>query len=290
MDYIEAKLTPRPMSEAACDVLAALLAPIGFDSFAADGDALRAYCPRPLFSAEALRGVLDDLPLPGVSVGVALSDVPVQDWNAAWEAEAQFEPIVIGRECVVHAPQAVGVPPCAYDIVIRPSMSFGTGRHETTAQLLEEILRLGSLRGRDVLDMGTGTGILAILAAMRGARAVRAVEIDDRVADNAADNVLLNGLSGRISVQCGDAALLADTPPLSYDLLLANINRNVLLADMPAYARVLRPGGILLMSGFYTADVPLLRQKALRCGLRFDSAAARSDWTVVRCHREALAD
>ncbi len=283
MNYTEVLLSPQPFSDDVCDVLAALLGPLGYESFAvepAPEPCLKAYIPAPQFSAPALDGLLAALPLPDVSVRWSSRTVETQDWNRTWEESRQFEPIVVGRDCCVHSPATppAQVPPCRYEVVIDPRMSFGTGTHETTSQLLEEILDLMPT-GR-VLDMGTGTGVLAILSALVGASSVRAVEIDDWVAANATDNVLLNGLAGRISVECGDASLLTEGP--AYDLVLANINRNVLLADMARYVGVMLPGAVLLMSGFYETDVPAIRACAEQLGLRYVHHRSRHDWAVVR--------
>ena len=286
MNYIEVKLTPTPFSEDTCDVLAALLAPLGFDSFvteAGETSCLKAYIPDKQFSASQLDEVLADLPLPGLCVTWESQVVEMQDWNQQWEQSRQFEPIVVGEECCVHSPltPADQIPACRYDVIIDPRMSFGSGTHETTSQLLEEILAIRPT-GK-VLDMGTGTGVLGILCALVGAEHVRAIEIDDWVAANAVDNVLYNGLAGRMQVECGDASLLTEGP--AYDLVLANINRNVLLQDMERYVSVMRPGAILLMSGFYETDVPAIRTCAEQLGLHYIHHRSRHDWVVIRFNK-----
>ena len=272
MNYIEVQLTPTPASEELCDVLAALLGPLGFDSFSNETDCLKAYIPQNLWDETALESLLDDLPFDGVSVSWQSSVVEMQDWNQTWEQSQQFEPIVVqhpsdpGVICCVHSPASSveQVPACQYEVVIDPKMSFGSGTHETTSQLLSEIMSVAEqqllndkCQDLNALDMGTGTGVLAILAAKVGYEKVRAIEIDDWVAENATDNVLLNGLAGHVKVECGDASLLTEGP--SYDMVLANINRNVLINDMSRYVSVMRPGAVLLMSGFYEEDVPAIR-------------------------------
>ena len=298
MNYIEVKLLPNPSSEAVCDVLAALLAPLGYDSFSSETDDsgspfLQAYVTQAQWDSEALNALLADLPLDGVEVSWVASEVEMQDWNSEWEQSQQFEPIVIGEDggevlCCVHSPStpADRIPACRYEVIIDPKMSFGTGTHETTSQLLDEILRvneeLGMQRdasGMRALDMGTGTGVLGILCAQLGYQ-VRAIEIDDWVAANAVDNVLYNGMAGRMQVECGDASLLTEGP--AYDLVLANINRNILLADMHCYASVMLPGATLLLSGFYEEDVPALTACAQSLGLTFISQRSRNGWTVCR--------
>ena len=282
MNYIEVSLVPKPFSEEISDIFAALLAPLGYDSFASEEDRLKAYCPQDKFSGEALNDVIADFPLPGIDVLWSSKEVETQDWNAEWEETVMFEPIVIGNQCCIHGPKTADVPKCRYDVVIAPKMSFGSGHHETTAQLLEEILNIynNEEKPMSVLDMGCGTAVLGILAALCGASKVRAIEIDDWVADNAKDNVLLNDLAGRVVVECGDASLLGNGE--HYDLVLANINRNVLLADMKDYVNDLNPGGVLMMSGFYEEDLPMIRQCAESLGMTYVSHRNRNNWVVAK--------
>ena len=286
MNYIEVRLTSNPFSEDTCDVLAALLAPLGYDSFSVETEesaCLKAYIPEKVFSEQQLTAVLDNLPLPDVEVKWESTVVEMQDWNQQWEQSHQFDPIVVGEECCVHSPltPASQIPSCRYEVIIDPRMSFGSGTHETTSQLLEEILEIKPT-GK-VLDMGTGTGVLGILCALVGAESVRAIEIDDWVASNAIDNVLYNGLAGKMKVDCGDASLLAEGP--TYDLVLANINRNVLLQDMERYVSVMRPGSILLMSGFYETDIPAIRTCAEQLGLTYHHHRSHHDWVVIRFNK-----
>ncbi len=262
MNYIEVKLVPMPFSEACCDVLAAELADLGFDSFTTESDCLMAYCPQHLFDSEALQTCIGQLPLPDVTVQWVAQEVATQNWNEQWESENALTPISFGDQT----------------ITIHPHMSFGSGHHETTSQLLGEILLL-DLSGKKVLDMGTGTGVLAIACALRGAE-VRAIEIDDWVAANAVDNVLMNDMAGRVHVECGDASLLGNGD--RYDVVLANINRNVLLHDMSAYVRDMNPGAVLLMSGFYEEDVPAIRSCAESLGLKYNYHRSQNNWVVIR--------
>ena len=283
MNYIEVSLFSTPFNDAIADVLAAMLGQLDYDSFEADDHCLKAYCPVDKFMEEDLSLMLEAFPLPDVKVSWSAKEVETQDWNAEWEETVMFEPIVIGDRCCIHSPKTEAVTDCKYDVLIAPKMSFGSGHHETTAQLLEEIMALYDLdaaRYASVLDMGTGTAVLAILAALCGAEHVRAIEIDDWVADNARDNVLLNGLAGRINVECGDASLLGNGE--SYDLILANINRNVLLSDMASYVADLNPHGILMMSGFYEEDLVQIRVCAESLGLSFVKSRSQNSWTVAQ--------
>lgn len=262
MNYIELKVSGPGMTEDVEDVLAALLAPLGYDSFENGEECLKAYCPENLFSEEALAECLGDFPLPGVELKWSSQVVETQNWNQQWEEENAITPIPFGDGT----------------ITIHPCMSFGSGHHETTSQLLEEIQQL-DLKGRKCLDMGTGTGVLAIGAALKGAQ-VRAIEIDDWVAENAKDNVLLNNMAAFVRVECGDAALLGNGE--TYDLVLANINRNVLLADMKNYVADMAQGATLLMSGFYEEDVPAIRTCAEALGLTYQYHRNRNNWVVIK--------
>lgn len=265
MNYIEVTLRPQPMSDDTCDILAALIAPLGYDSFSTEEDCLKAYVLENQFDVDSLQATLAALPVPDTTVTCTHQVIETQNWNQAWEEAQEFPPI----------PVTVGGE--TYQVQIKPNMSFGSGYHETTSQLVEEIQ---SLIAPKVLDMGTGTGILAIVAAICGADHVRAIEIDDRVAENAVDNVLLNGLASKVKVECGDASLLTEGP--TYSLVIANINRNVLVADMARYVSVMLPGATLLMSGFYEEDVPVIRQCAESLGLNYQYHRNREGWVMIR--------
>ncbi len=261
-DYREVRLTLRPCIEVATDVLAALLADAGYESFVPDAEGLTAYIPDSKYGADALREAIGAFPMPGVEITFTDTFVEGRDWNAEWERN-YFQPIVVGGECVIHSTFHKDVPKARYDIVIDPKMAFGTGHHATTEQMIGRILSI-DIAGRRVMDMGTGTGILAILCAMRGAASVDAVEIDEFAYVNTLENLALNG-HPEINVQLGDASLLPEEP--AYDIFLANINRNVILADLPRYARSLVVGGLMALSGFYAEDFPLITDAASSHGL-----------------------
>ena len=199
-----------------------------------------------------------------------------------WE-QNYFQPLVVGTRCVVAGTFHKDVPEADYRITINPQMSFGTGHHATTYQMLERLLD-EPLAGRRVLDMGCGTGILAILARMRGASECVAIDVDEWCVKNTEENIALNSVDN-IHVVLGDAsALVAEKP---FDVIIANINRNILLQDLPRYAERLAPGGIVLMSGFYEKDVPLLREAAERLGLDFENGREKDGWACIKCRRQA---
>ena len=259
-DYIEARLDINPCSETATDIAAAILAARGYESFVPDTDGLTAYIKAELFSPDTL-DIADEMPIP-VAVTASHTLVPGRDWNAEWEKH-YFKPIVIGNECVVHSSFHTDVPHCRLDIVIDPKMAFGTGHHATTSQMAQRLLD-NPPAGARVIDMGTGTGILALIAAMQGAASVTAVEIDPAAAANAAENFALNS-HPEIDLRQGGVETIADIS--GADLLLANINRNIITADIAAYSAALRPGATMHLSGFYEADIPVVTAAAAKCGL-----------------------
>ncbi|HBZ33838.1 MAG TPA: 50S ribosomal protein L11 methyltransferase [Bacteroidales bacterium] len=233
------------------DIFVDTLASIGFESFE---DQLIAYIPENIFSQDALNRVISDFPYPGVKA-TCIEHIVDHDWNEEWEKN-YFKPIVIGDKCVIHSSFHHDYPHLKYDITIDPRMAFGTGHHATTSLIINTLLEI-DLHGKAVLDMGCGTAVLAILSSMRGAETVTAIDVDPGCVNNAKDNVALNRIDN-IDVMLGDASSLAGG---HFDVILANINRNILLMDIPAYMDCLASGGILLMSGFYTEDVQQLEHK-----------------------------
>lgn len=277
MKYLEFEFTLSPASSDAEDVLEAVLADVGFDSFVkpeAEDRPLLAYVRQELYDEGALQAALADFPLPGFDIRFRYAEAEDKDWNAEWEKN-YFTPLDVDGRCVVAATFHRDVPRAEYNITINPRMSFGTGHHETTRQMLHELL-VADLVGKDVLDMGCGTSILAILASMRGARRCTAIDVDEWCVRNSQENLELNGV-GNIDVRLGDASLLADAAG-RFDVVIANIHLNVILADMAAYERSLRPGGLFLTSGFYAADLPRIRAEAERLGLRFLHAGDERNW------------
>ena len=241
---------------------------------------IAAYIQKDLYDEHALRQALDDFPLPDARIDYDFLEAEDRDWNEEWERNF-FQPIIIGNRCVVHSTFHHDVPQAEYDITIDPQMAFGTGHHETTGLIINELLDT-DLAGRDVLDMGCGTSILAILARMRGAARCTAIDIDDWCVRNSLENIRLNRLDG-IDVSQGDASSLADKGP--FDVIIANINRNILLNDMQSYAARMKHGALLLMSGFYVDDIPLIEAEARRLGLQPGGHREQNRWAMVRCYR-----
>ena len=256
MNYIEVVLTISPFSEIATDLAAAVLGEIGYESFVVENQVMKAYVGERSYDKDQLDEALNSIPL-DAKFTYTIHEIEQKNWNEEWEKN-YFKPIVIGEECVIHSTFHTDIPAARFDILIDPKMAFGTGHHETTSQILQEILDF-DFTGKSVLDMGCGTAVLAILAVMKGASSARAIDIDDWVCDNANENIRLNHTE-QIEVACGDAALLQDGR--TYDVIFANINRNILLNDMHIYATCMHAGSTLFMSGFYIEDLPAIQEEA----------------------------
>jgi len=279
MDYIEVQLAIESKEDYIKDVLAAQLGEIGFESFVDIEKGMQAFCPQNLFNENAVEKLLEQFPYEA-NISYQVTPVKTQDWNEVWEKH-YFQPIVIGTDCVIRSSFHTDVPKARYDILIDPKMSFGTGHHETTSLMIGEMLKM-DLQGKSLLDMGCGTAVLAILAAMKGAKPVLGIDIDEWAYSNSLDNIKLNGYES-IEIKQGGAELLHG---LHFDVVFANINRNILLRDMAAYAACLSVGGELYMSGFYQDDIPVIEAKARELGLAFKGFAERNNWVAVHMVKE----
>ena len=275
MNFIQVDFSFEAFEEFMADILAAELAEIGFDSFVPCENGMQAFIPETKFNENSLKDAINNYPLE-VAISYEIVTVASKNWNEEWEKH-YFEPIVIGEECVIHSSFHKDIPVAKYDIIIDPKMSFGTGHHETTSLVIGEILKM-NLTNKKVLDMGCGTAVLAILAAMRGASELLAIDIDSWCTENSLENIALNKVSG-IEVKLGGAELLDG---LHFDIILANINRNILLADMEKYAACLTTGGELYMSGFYKADIPVIEAELNRNGMELIDFKEKNNWVVVK--------
>ncbi len=281
MRYVELDFKFAPYDEAYSDVLAAMLAEVDFDSFEYEDDGLKAYVQQKDWDESAVRGVLDAFIVPDVEITYEVREPESKNWNEEWERTG-FEPIVIDGLCTIHASYHEGLPRLTHDIVINPRMAFGSGSHETTAQLVECLLTSEGMSGARVLDMGCGTCILGIAMMMAGATECVAIDIDEDSVVNARENAVLNGVDG-IEVLHGDAALLEDDKyDGCFDVVVANIHKNIIINDLSRYVKVMRQGGSLWLSGFYTEDVSAVMDKAETLGLRLVHQQSRNNWTVVR--------
>lgn len=279
-DYIEVRVKITPCDDTATDVIASLLCDIGYESFVPDQTGTTAYIQKGIFDNDALNSTIADFPIPGYKLEVVTQEIEGKDWNAEWERN-YFKPIVVDDKCVIHSSFHTDIPACQYDIVIDPKMAFGTGHHATTSLIISRLLHT-SLDGKSVIDMGTGTGILAILAAMKGATTINAIEIDPFAQVNAVENVKLNN-HPEINVILGDAEAL--TPLPKADIFIANINRNIILNDMTKYAAAMKSGATLLLSGFYEDDVNMLVEEGKQNGLTFRSVTSRDRWACLEMQK-----
>lgn len=259
-DYMALRVDMTPCNEDMTDLAAAFLAEAGYESFEPDAKGLTAYIPAGSYSAEEAENALTELPFE-TDLKLTATFVEGKDWNEEWEKN-YFQPIVVGNKCVIHSTFHKDVPLAEFDIVIDPKMAFGTGHHFTTRLMLGYLLD-ADLRSKSLIDMGTGTGILAILAAMKGAKPVSAVEIDEPAWENALEHAKMNKVD--LDIRLGDASQLADLPQA--DFFLANINRNVILNDIESYVAKMKPGAKLILSGFFQQDIPIIRAAAEAQGL-----------------------
>ena len=277
MKYFEVTFTTSPCNEIVNDVVSAMAGEIGFESFVEWENGVQAYIQQTLFDEEALKSMVADFPLPDTKIEYTVLEAEDKDWNEEWEKNF-FQPIVIGDRCCIHSTFHKDTPQTEYEILINPQMAFGTGHHETTSSIISELLE-ADLQGKSVLDMGCGTSILAILASMRGANPITAIDIDDWCVNNSRDNIALNGINN-ITVEWGDANLLKGREP--FDVIIANINRNILLADMAQYAACMHAGSELFMSGFYVQDIPVIQEKAESLGMEFIHHREKNNWAAVK--------
>lgn len=270
--YIEYDFTVIPLQPTS-DILIAELGEAGFESFVENDKGILAYIQETDWH-QAILEHISILGNPLFEISYGLKKIEQQNWNATWEQN--FNPITIEGQCEVRAPfhEKSDVD---FDIVIEPKMSFGTGHHETTHMMLQHILE-HDFKGKRVLDMGSGTGVLAILAAMKGASTVDAIDIDNWCYQNATENVERNAITN-IKVYEGDSSLLKDQ---CYDVIIANINRNILLADIGTYVKYLDKKGQLFLSGFYQEDIPLITEKCNEHGLSFEKNIEKNNWVAVK--------
>jgi len=257
----------------ASDILIAALGEIGFDSFLETEEGFEAYIIKDNHQ-EALVKEIDFLENENFKISYTIQEFEQVNWNEEWEKN--FSPIIVDDICQVRAPFHPKKD-TKYDIVIEPKMSFGTGHHATTHMMIQHILK-DDMRKKSVLDMGCGTGVLAILAAMKGAEPVEAIDIDNWCYLNTLENIERNNCPD-IKVEEGDAALLSGR---SYDIIIANINRNILLNDLPTYADCLTENGEIYLSGFYEEDLEVITEKCKDLGLNFDNHFVRENWTAAK--------
>ena len=261
-----------PSSDIQHDMLTAMLAEIGFDSFMDEGQCLKAYCSADNRDDMAVENLLTGTTFFDIHL-LKVEEMPDKDWNELWEAS--YQPVVVNERCRVRAPFHEPDTSFEFDLVIEPKMSFGTANHETTAQIIQLMLET-DFKDKEVLDMGSGTAVLAILAKKLGAVRTVAIDNDEWAYRNAFTNIELNGISD-IEIVLGDALSIKG----SFDVVLANINRNILLRDMHYYVATMNPDAHIFFSGFYTEDLPSIREEAEHFGLHYRRHLSRNNWVAA---------
>ena len=300
-------MTIEPCSQDAQDLLAALTGEAGMETFEETETGLKGYAQQQLFDEEALQQAIEAFPMEGVTISYNISEAEDKDWNEQWEQEG-FEPIIVSGErlevrgkrnvqtLIIHdgrhlpsehaltshlSPLTSHLSPLTthLSIEIDAHMAFGTGTHETTRMICRQLLSM-NLEGKRVLDCGCGTGILGICALKLGASRCVGYDIDEWSTDNTRHNAVINQVGDRLEALCGDATLLSSFAA-EFDVVMANINRNILLQDMEHFVCVMAPGGTLILSGFYQSDCQMLEDKALSLGLHPTTVTTESDWTCM---------
>ena len=277
-EYIEVAIKIAPFSEENAEILTAEISELPFESFTAEDPYLKCYIQKELYDVHALKVIMSGIEDYGFEVEFTSNLMPAVNWNAVWES--QFTPIIVDGTCTIKASFHEGLRRTRYNITIDPKMAFGTGHHQTTYMMCRALLQNEeAVRGKIVMDMGCGTAILAILAAKMKAEKVYGIDIDAVAAISAYDNARLNRVGKVIETYCGDASLLQRN---SYDVLLANINRNILLQDIPTYAQCLHKDGLLFVSGFYVEDMPMIIGMAQNSGLEYVSHDSIDNWCCIK--------
>lgn len=289
MKYYKVDFTIQPCSQDARDILAAMTGEVGFETFEESEEGLTGYVQQALFNQEALEQTIEYFPIVDTRILYKVTEAEDKDWNEQWEQEG-FDPIIIDDGKLVihdgrHLPNSQrSTLNAQLSIEIDAHLAFGTGTHETTRMICATLLK-EELKGKKLLDAGCGTGILGIAALKLGAESVTAYDIDEWSSDNTRHNAVINQVDNRMTILCGDATLL-DAIDERFDYVVANINRNILLQDMERFRQVMNKDATLIMSGFYTEDIPLLEAKGQELGLTLESQREDNHWACITLHRE----
>ncbi len=282
MKYYEIEINIKPCTDATRAIMTALAADAGCEAFEDTKTGVMAYVQQALFDREALDDSISSFPISDTTITYKVREAEDKDWNEQWEQEG-FEPIVVADKLVIHdgrhLPSAISLQPSAISIEIDAHLAFGTGTHETTRMICTTLLGM-NLRGKRVLDCGCGTGILGICALKLGAASCVGYDIDEWSTDNTRHNAVINQVDNRLQPLCGDSSVLSGYTA-EFDLVMANINRNILLADMPRFVSVMAPHSTLILSGFYETDCALLESKAQQLGLKLTATKTDSDWACM---------
>lgn len=272
MEFLEINFQLNPDSSENREILISELDDLGFDSYWEEDDVFRAYIMPSNFSAKKLDNLItknEEL----FYFEYTIENLQERNWNELWERN--FEPVQINDQCAVRAPFHKSFPDIPYEIIIEPKMAFGTAHHETTSMILDIMTNL-DMEGLSILDMGSGTGILAIMAKLKNANQVIAVDNDDWACQNTAENIIINNQD--IKIRKGDIDVVQGE---KFDIILANINRNILLRHMPGYAKLLKKNGQIILSGFYSEDLESIKEKAEKYGLKLINIESKNNWIAA---------
>lgn len=289
MKYYKVDFTIQPCSQDARDILAAMAGEVGFETFEESEEGLTGYVQQALFNQEALEQTIEYFPIVDTRILYKVTEAEDKDWNEQWEQEG-FDPIIIDDGKLVihdgrHLPNSQrSTLNAQLSIEIDAHLAFGTGTHETTRMICATLLK-EELKGKKLLDAGCGTGILGVAALKLGAESVTAYDIDEWSSDNTRHNAVINQVDDRMTILCGDATLL-DAIDEHFDYVVANINRNILLQDMERFLQVMAKDSKLILSGFYTEDIPLLEAKGQELGLTMERQREDNHWACITLHRE----
>ena len=297
MKYYEVEFTISPMNPDASDILAALAGEAGFETFEETGTGLTGYIQQALYDENTLKESLEEFPFENITINYKVREAEDRDWNEQWEQEG-FEPIIVQGESDIvghhtstivihdgrHLPSALLLSD-GIAIEVDARMAFGTGTHETTQMICSILLTL-DLTNKQVLDCGTGTGILSICALKLGASKAVGYDIDEWSADNARHNAVINRVDENFTSMLGDATILNNVEG-EFDLVMANINRNILLADLPVITQKMVPDALIILSGFYVNDIPVLTKKGETLGLTLIAQRESNSWASLLMRKSA---
>lgn len=276
MEYICSTFSFHPKSESYCDVLASLLGDLGYDSFEIADSELKAYIPSTTYSKTSLDELLSNFPIPKIEISYVCFTIDTEDWNQKWESS--FTPIFIDDLVHIHSSDYPSSQSFVYDITINPCMTFGSGSHSTTRMVIQMLLK-SDLHGKKVLDLGCGTGILGICSKLGGCYSITALDTDSQSIENTKKNFNLNNVKAeKISLGSIDSL----PPEELFDIILANIHLNVHLMLMEKYVSHLHPGGTLILSGFFSSDIPKIKSSCDINGLFLSESNEEGEWSALK--------